>query len=817
MIRRLMGIGALAVLGASLPLSGQIFQQVFNGPHVDRLANFRGGSWVDADRDGDLDLFVVTWDTTHMLFLQESGGQFVSSDGGDLSLPRGQSYNATWGDYDNDGLTDVFIANFSAATGTNDLFRNNGDAVFLRQTGRDLADSPAGARGSAWADIDNDGDLDIVITYANNAGNRLYRNTGTGSFELLHSSPVSTDGGASFAPAWGDYDNDGWIDLYITNRYGPNFLYRNAGEGRFVRVDSGAIATDVDQSNSANWVDINNDGWLDLYVCNGTEAQPQANRLYVNNGDGTFRPLTNDGVVNLVGNTWDAGWADVDNDGDLDLVTAEFRAPNHLFLNTGDESFLPASGELNPDFLGGSRSVNFADYDGDGDVDLFITNGTDSLERNVFYNNTGGGNNWLQVRLDSLYRTNRSGIGVVVRVKADIAGLPVWQMRTVSSQSGGRGMDSFAAEFGLAQATVVDSLVVEWPALSGHRQVLTGLPVDQVVRVSEPRVPVIVSVTPDSGYRGYGDTLGIRTTHTQLSAGVLSVLLQGDGDQVVPGQFGTVSDDSMWVYVDIPDSAETGQYDLRLETAAHGRIVAPGVFRVLDPAPALTVSVDSVSVFLSVGDSLDFSILLGNRAPEFSDSLFWWAVLEGDSVAAGAGRHPGGGGVLVRFNGYARLLEPVAGAIEPGGTAPLSMRLYGRDIPDVVYTDAVLLETTDADRPRRRIPIRVVVGSLVDIHQPQTVREFALLPNYPNPFNPETIIPVALPERSRVRLTVVDPLGRVVRRLVDGDLPAGRHDIRWDGTTDNGARVASGVYFVRMVADGRGRTFRAVGRAILLR
>ena len=277
--------------------------------------------------------------------------------------------------------------------------------------------------GAGFADYDGDGDLDLYIV--NNPGplaqqvtdmstkNVLYRNNGNGRFTDVTIEANVGDYGYGMGCVFGDYDNDGNLDLYVTN-YGPNVLYHNNGNGRFTNVTVGADVGNSLWSTGAAFGDYDQDGDLDLYVCNYVEYDlselesmqkesiqagkpvpsalnphvftPQDNVLYRNNGDGTFADVTAElGVEAHGGRSLQAIFSDLDLDGDLDLYVANDTSPNFVYRNNGDGTFEDISEASWAADFRGSMGLTSGDYDGDQDLDLFISHWID--EENALYRN----------------------------------------------------------------------------------------------------------------------------------------------------------------------------------------------------------------------------------------------------------------------------------------------------------------------------------------------------------------------------------------------------------------------------------------------
>ncbi len=471
----------LLVLVVAMNANAQNFTRVTSGPLISDFGGFLGAAWGDYDGDGYVDLFVANNQKQNLLFHNDGAGSFTKVTTGEIITDRAVSYSATWGDYDNDGDLDLFVANRG---GGNFLYRNDGTG-FTRVKDSPIATDNFGSISASWGDYDNDGDLDLFVANVA-ANNLLYQNNGNGTFTKITSGPIVTDRVVdSVVGLWGDYDNDGDLDLYVVNGWFAlyaNFLYRNDGHGSFTKITTGRIVTDVEGSTGGSWGDYDNDGYLDLYVCNS--VNDAANSLYHNDGNGTFTKITAGALITDLGHSSGSSWVDYDNDGDLDLfVVNVFGATNKLYRNNGDGTFAKiTSGAIVTD-VGFPFGCGWADYDNDGDQDVFVTNGGISQTRNnFFYRNEGNQNQWLTIQCKGT-ASNTAAIGAVVRVKATIAGKAVWQKQQISGQTGFLGQNCLRATFGLGEATTVDSLVVEWP--SGRKQVQTNIAPKQILLMTE--------------------------------------------------------------------------------------------------------------------------------------------------------------------------------------------------------------------------------------------------------------------------------------------------------------------------------------------
>jgi hypothetical protein len=268
-----------------------LFDRITTNQAVLPAGLFTTASWADYDRDGLLDLFFTDWDRPNKLYHNLGGGLFqavtnsiVSSD------PSRNSHGSSWCDYDNDGYPDLLVCNRSGPTC---FYHNDGGGRFTKITSN-ITTLTAGSSSVGWADFDNDGDMDLFLTGSGNGRRRiLFRNDGGGSFvPATNLGSLTSDVGEDSAIAWGDYDNDGNIDLFIasgalsspSNGF-RDFLYHNNGDGTFTRILTGSLVNDNGEASGAAWADFNRDGFLDLYVANAQKLAPGKNALYLNNGN----------------------------------------------------------------------------------------------------------------------------------------------------------------------------------------------------------------------------------------------------------------------------------------------------------------------------------------------------------------------------------------------------------------------------------------------------------------------------------------------------------------------------------------------------
>ena len=506
---------------------GELFIRITEGDIVNDGGASEGCSWGDYDNDGDLDFFVTNRHDQDNFFYQNNGDSTFRKITSDvITTDGGNSFSSSWADYDNDGDLDLFVANGNNQN--NFLYANTGAATFVKITTGDIVNDGGDCMGCSWGDYDNDGALDLFVANDNNQNNFLYVNNGDGTFAKITTGDIVNDGGNSHAPSWADYDNDGDLDLFVANGNNQNnFLYSNHGDGTFSKITISDIVNDGCYSHNSSWGDYDNDGDLDLFVANGNN---QNNFLYSNNGDGNFIKITTGDIVNDGGYSGGSSWGDYDNDGDLDLFVANGGQSNFLYSNNGDGTFTKIITGNVVNSGGLSNSCSWCDYDNDGDLDLFVANEED--EDNFLYQNNGNDNNWINIQCVGV-ASNTSAIGAKVRVKATINGNSVWQMREISGQTGYANQNSLNDEFGLGNATIIDSIKIEWP--SGIVQILNNVAINQFLIVTEPP------------YAPPGVEVFDVTTEQHGDVPISFTLTNSPADSVTFEFFYSVAADSPWV------------------------------------------------------------------------------------------------------------------------------------------------------------------------------------------------------------------------------------------------------------------------------
>jgi len=488
-----------------------------------------GAAFLDYDNDFDLDVYLVngadlpghTSPTPPMnrLYRNNSDGTFtdVTEEAGVGDTGYGMGCCA--GDYDNDGDVDIYVTNF----GPNVLYRNNSDGTFTDVTKEAGVGYPGCSVGCAFADYDNDGDLDLFVAnymkldlqnspicmqggipaYCRpedyeKVPNVLYQNNGDGTFTDVTQQAGMTAPGRFLGAVWGDYDDDGYIDLFVANDALENFLYHNNGDGTFTEMGlflGVALNEHGDAENcmGVDFGDYDNDGALDIIVCN---YQGQTNTIYHNDGSGVFWDMTSEcglGEVTLIPMSWGTGFSDFDNDGYLDLFFANghlhdniemfeevgnYKQTNQLLRNNGNGKFSDISTQCGSGLTikKASRGAVFGDYDNDGDIDILVANIGESPD--LLRSDGENKNHWLALKLIGT-KSNRDAIGAKVILTAG----NLRQMRYVKSGSSYLSQNDMRLFFGLGDVEIVESIEIRWP--SGLVQRLEKIPADQYLIITE--------------------------------------------------------------------------------------------------------------------------------------------------------------------------------------------------------------------------------------------------------------------------------------------------------------------------------------------
>jgi hypothetical protein len=493
-----------------------------------------GVGWIDFNQDGLMDLFFVQSAATDAykpskplrsaLYRNNGDGTFTdvtekAGVGGEGHYGQGVAV----GDFDNDGFPDLYVTGYGRAI----LYHNNGDGTFTDVTSKaGVADEGQWSTSAGWFDYDKDGWLDLVVTnyidwspknniwcgerapgYRSycNPGNyrgqktKLYHNNRDGTFtDVSDKSGVGLPESKGMGVVLADLNNDGWPDIAIANDTWPNFLFLNNHDGTFkdVSLISGLAASEDGRYEAGMGIDatdVDGDGLPDVYI---THLDMELNRLYRNNGDGTFTDNTyasGIGAKAILLSGVAAKFIDYDNDGWPDIVQANgamvdnvslyhsmvsYKEPLLMFHNLGNGHFEKSSDALGPDFNRpiAARGLATSDFLNNGSIGIAVNVRGDYPE--LLRNDGGSANHWLEILLIGA-KSNRDGIGSVLKLTSE-------GMVRVEQAMGGTSYMSASdprIHFGLGKRTKIESLVITWP--SGQVDKLTNVPIDKIVAVKE--------------------------------------------------------------------------------------------------------------------------------------------------------------------------------------------------------------------------------------------------------------------------------------------------------------------------------------------
>jgi hypothetical protein len=481
------------------------FVDVARAAGLGRMSIAGGTVAEDFDGDGLVDVVLSSVDFCAPLRLYRNRGDGTFDERTAAARLEGQlgGLNATVTDVDNDGRPDLFVLRGGWEIAMrNSLLRANPDGTFTDVTrAAGLSSGRHATHHAAWADFDNDGWLDVFVGHELTPS-QMFRNRGDGTFEDV--TARAGVGATAFTKgiAAGDYDGDGWMDMYVSNMWGANFLYRNRGDGTF-EERAAAAGVDGPFASFPTWFfDYDNDGRLDLfvssyppsveefakhYVGRPPSAEPLA--LYRNLGGGRFENVAaRTGLARAVP-TMGSNFGDLDNDGFLDMYLGtglpSFGAlmPNLVLKNDEGRRFLDVTASTGMGHLQKGHGVAFADLDRDGDLDIVLNVGGavpgDRYDDALFRNPGGHGNNWLSVRLVG-EKTNRPAVGATIAAR-----LPGGALRFREVTTGGSfGASPFAQHLGLGRAAAVETLTITWPT-SRSTQTFRNVPANQAIEIRE--------------------------------------------------------------------------------------------------------------------------------------------------------------------------------------------------------------------------------------------------------------------------------------------------------------------------------------------
>lgn len=577
--KRLKVIGLIS-LGLSFTFSNSLFGQIFsdasaeagitlvhNATGINDHKMGTGAAWLDYNKDGNLELYVTMRVGANKLF-KNNGPDPITGiyDFTDVALSLGvaDALNDGGGvsiaDINNDGWDDIFLANCDG----NRLFVNdgpdiNGDFSFTDIISTAFLDGTAGGNSrspsASWGDYDKDGYLDLYIAQhypilGSSGGTNqdfLYHNNGpngTGNFTFTDvSSSLVIDSlmGYGFIGGWSDYDKDGDMDIFLINdcpiaNGKKTKVWRNDGgtdplAWNFVEVSVSIGIDDCRNGMGIGVGDYNRDGWMDIFYTNIGDCV-----LYSNDTDGTFTDISAPAGIDIQPQyhfSWGNAFIDYDLDGWQDIMVSigalslfsgnpNNEQPNMFFRNNGDSTFTEMASTLGLADTRQSRSAIYGDYDNDGDLDLYVTNYEENCVLNK--NNLNNGKHWLKVHLSGT-QSNQDGLGSKIKLTTPDGVIQYYETKSGSNLGGG---DSPYAHFGLDDNTMISELEITW--LSGEVQTMTNLNADQLYEVVEPLAALPVELTSFSARQEDEKVNLLWTTASEINNEFFIIQRSSDGE-----------------------------------------------------------------------------------------------------------------------------------------------------------------------------------------------------------------------------------------------------------------------------------------------
>lgn len=472
------------------------------------LYSMSGGLIVDDfERNGLFDIVTSDFGQCAPMHFFHNNGDGTFSDRTAKSGLSNQlgGLNLIQTDYNNDGCLDLLVLRGAWEFPQRmSLLRNNCDGTFTDVTKAAGLDLPIQTQAGVWADIDNDGYLDLFV--GNEAGpSHLFRNKGDGTFEdISHAAGIDRVAYTKGVVA-ADYDNDGYVDFYVSNLNGDNFLFHNNHNRTFTDNARQAGVQKPWQSFAAWFFDYDNDGWPDLFVTSyyvsvdesirsylGLSPNSETLKLYKNLGDGTFEDVSADVGLDRVFMPMGANFGDMDNDGFLDIYLGTGNPsyasmlPNVMLHNKEGKFFTDVTAASGTGELHKGHGVAFADIDNDGDEDLLEETGGAVLgDSHAFrlFENPGNDNDWISLHLIGV-KTNRAAIGARIKVTVEDEGKPPRSIYRTVGSGGSFGASPLTQHIGLGRSARILDLEISWPT-SRSRQNFSNIRANQFLEIQE--------------------------------------------------------------------------------------------------------------------------------------------------------------------------------------------------------------------------------------------------------------------------------------------------------------------------------------------
>ncbi|KAA3611286.1 MAG: T9SS C-terminal target domain-containing protein [Calditrichaeota bacterium] len=854
-------------------LTSIISAQTFSGPtNLDEIAEESTSvSFADYNHDGWVDLFLSRGNASdgtsydNVLF-SNSSGTFSDASLSVITATQRTSGTATWGDYDNDGNIDLYVANaepgFNGGEPPNNLFINDGAGDFTNNTTfGDIVDDSDDSRVVGWGDYNNDGFIDLYqkrgnifftgeiaqtnIFFRNDAGSGSTRNpsgigdiiTSGGTIDGINNAYSNLTG----AMVWGDYNGDGYMDIYTARGSTKlNTLWKNNGSGAFVDDTPATLRPTQTSTQACSWGDWDNDGDLDLYTGTKPEAGTKHSFIFENTSTTSTTSFSDATAGDISTDEYyvrGSAWADVDNDGDLDLFTstmsdAVFENPaSRLYVNSGTPNYtLTMSSTFSLDDgtnTSNGRGVAFADIDNDGDQDFVVGRFYKPL---LYTNTTSNGNSFANIKLVGTTK-NISAIGTQIHLFANIPEQTstTEQMREISSQSGAGSQSDMRAHFGLGTTSKIDSIQVNWLNTSGGaartRTTYTDMPVGKFMVFTQSGSASVIkqqafmyligntgaAVEFETNTDTDGGSLSIsRTDSDPGDAGFSGSATSPDASTITPNvvspaKYWTISETGLTgnftaeVYIDITGVSGISDADklVILRRANSGAAWNPINTERIGNTLYSSANLSSFSEFGIGSNSADnslpveltsFTAVAGNNSIE----LNWETASELNNL----------GYILERTtkqnNTFAEISSYKDNSALAGQGNSSTVNNYSYVDNNVVNGENYLYRLSDISMSGVR-----TYHSVIEASANQIVTGFKLLPNFPNPFNPETTLRFEIPAEkayTKISLAVYNAAGELVTEIYSGELSSGVHEFKWSGTNMTGQQQASGIYFARFSA-----------------
>jgi len=818
----------------------------------------QGLAWGDYNNDGYQDFYftngfnggatIYHWEG--FLYKNNGDGTFDSvGTAGTIVTDKWASGGCSWGDYDNDGYIDLIVSE-AQTTGAgltnyskNSLYRNNGDGTFSSATAAPVTteDTQKSRSAAGWADYDNDSWLDVFESNATFFGtiynNGLYLNNGDGTFTAANNN-ITNDSTARGGFAWADFDRDGDMDLCTASGKpkAETNLWVNTGNGSFTKFTLIVNMDDGDGkfAEGCSWGDYDNDGDLDLFVVVSEDEQENLDNAKLFRNDTSapdnpvFTEMTQTQVGDIVNNSeygkLSSCWADWDNDGDLDLfVGADAPWDNgnghsYVYQNNGDGTFTSLRNVLS-DSSRFAKSAGWADFDNDGDMDLLI--GRDGPNRLLV--NGGNSNHWINFQMfgDGI-NSNTTAIGAMVEINT-----PQTQIREVSSQTGKGSQNSMRAHFGLAASTTVDSVTVDWPGVSQSNSfgnieadVFAG-----IFQVDNTQTPTLnfplggikmqftsVTNTQDGAVMMYRH--GLQPSGNSFSGSATAP----DASTVTPD---VVAKDGYWT-IDVDNlfdlSAVNASYNVSVNIAGLVGVNNPDKLVImrrtgsgsawqplntsrsgdwLTTGSPITVSASAAhqKEFAVGSNSTDNSLPV--RLTSFTGNvsngnivLRWITQSETENIGFILERANESNGDFITIADYKNYPELKG----QGNVSCKTVYKYIDRNAAPGKTYSYRLSDVNLTGVRTYHPVISVRNRLL----PNRIK---LYQNYPNPFNPTTKIKFEIGPRfagEPISLSIFNNRGEKIIDLFKGKPASGTYEIIWNGKNAAAVAQASGIYFARL-------------------